>query len=220
MAFRDSGPHSHRPRMRAARSPRGRRRPPGLSSGERCRSSTRSCAPRPGRASTAGHAVRGAPAGRCALTPRRKWFKRYALRGRRLSTTRHPARFKRSSTRKAGGGAMAPRLVSDNSPLSDATRSVPAFRLARGDAQGTRRQAEERPQHPRSIAAGDCEPAEITAPYLLKLERGQVATPSPHVLGRLGIVLESLRAPRSLRPAHGPEPRGGNRIQNRYFPSG
>ena len=33
------------------------------------------------------------------------------------------------------------------------------------------------------------EPADITAPYLLKLERGQVTTPSPHVLGRLGLVL-------------------------------
>lgn len=33
------------------------------------------------------------------------------------------------------------------------------------------------------------EPARITAPYLQKLERGLVTTPSPHVLGRLAAVL-------------------------------
>ena len=33
------------------------------------------------------------------------------------------------------------------------------------------------------------EPARITAPYLQKLERGSVTTPSPHVLGRLAQVL-------------------------------
>jgi len=33
------------------------------------------------------------------------------------------------------------------------------------------------------------EPARITAPYLQKLERGNVTTPSPHVLGRLALVL-------------------------------
>jgi len=33
------------------------------------------------------------------------------------------------------------------------------------------------------------EPARITAPYLQKLERGSVTTPSPHVLGRLAVVL-------------------------------
>jgi transcriptional regulator with XRE-family HTH domain len=33
------------------------------------------------------------------------------------------------------------------------------------------------------------EPARITAPYLQKLERGMVDTPSPRVLGRLAAVL-------------------------------
>jgi transcriptional regulator with XRE-family HTH domain len=32
-------------------------------------------------------------------------------------------------------------------------------------------------------------PARISAPYLQKLERGSVTTPSPHVLGRLAAVL-------------------------------
>jgi transcriptional regulator with XRE-family HTH domain len=34
------------------------------------------------------------------------------------------------------------------------------------------------------------EPAKISTAYLQKLERGQVGTPSPHVLRRLGAVLE------------------------------
>lgn len=34
------------------------------------------------------------------------------------------------------------------------------------------------------------EPAKISTAYLQKLERGQVGTPSPHVLRRLGTVLE------------------------------
>jgi transcriptional regulator with XRE-family HTH domain len=34
------------------------------------------------------------------------------------------------------------------------------------------------------------EPAKISTAYLQKLERGQVSTPSPHVLRRLGTVLE------------------------------
>jgi transcriptional regulator with XRE-family HTH domain len=34
------------------------------------------------------------------------------------------------------------------------------------------------------------EPAGITAPYLQKLERGLVMTPSPRVLARLGLVLD------------------------------
>jgi len=34
------------------------------------------------------------------------------------------------------------------------------------------------------------QPAKVSAPYLLKLERAQVASPSPRVLARLAIVLE------------------------------
>ena len=34
------------------------------------------------------------------------------------------------------------------------------------------------------------QPAKISAPYLLKLERAQVTSPSPRVLARLAIVLE------------------------------